>query len=121
MSYCMPRSIDLYLDDLLEASNDILRFTQGVDFAGYESNRLLRAGVERLFTIIGEAMRQLDHHHPAYLHGILEARKIVDFRNIIVHQYATIDDREIWSAVQSKLPQFRDQVTMLIKARQPQP
>jgi len=87
-----------------------------VDYAGYESNRLLRAGVERLFTIIGEAMRQLDQHHPAYLHGIIEARKIIDFRNILVHQYATVDDEEVWSAVQSKLPLLRNQVAELIQA-----
>jgi uncharacterized protein with HEPN domain len=113
----MPRSIDLYLNDMLQASEDILEFTQGVDFAGYESNRLLRAGVERLFMIIGEAMRQLGQHHPAYLHGILESRKIVDFRNTMVHQYATVDDEEVWSAVQSKLPELRKQVSLLIQAR----
>jgi uncharacterized protein with HEPN domain len=112
----MPRSIELYLSDLLQASDDILEFTRGVDYAGYESNRLLRAGVERLFTIIGEAMRQLDQHHPAYLHGIIEARKIIDFRNILVHQYATVDDEEVWSAVQSKLPLLRNQVAELIQA-----
>jgi uncharacterized protein with HEPN domain len=48
----MPRSVDLYLNDLLEASSDILRFTDGVDLAAYRSNRLLSAAVERLFTII---------------------------------------------------------------------
>jgi uncharacterized protein with HEPN domain len=56
----MPRSVDLYLSDLLEASNDILRFTQGVDFAAYESNRLLRAAVERLFTIVGDQYATVD-------------------------------------------------------------
>jgi uncharacterized protein with HEPN domain len=115
----MPRSVELYLSDILKASDEILQFTRGVDFAGYESNRLLRAGVERLFTIIGEAMRQLDQHHPAYLHGIIEARKIIDFRNVIVHQYATVDDEEVWSAVQSKLPLLRKQVAELIRAGRP--
>jgi uncharacterized protein with HEPN domain len=91
-----------------------------VDFATYKSNRLLSAAVERLFTIIGEAMRQLEQHHPQYLHGIIDARKIVDFRNVVVHQYATVDDEEVWSAVQSKLPGFRNQIAALIQARQPQ-
>jgi uncharacterized protein with HEPN domain len=102
----MPRSVDLYLNDLLEASTDILRFTDGKDLAEYRSNRLLSAAVERLFTFIGEAMRQLELHHPQYLHGIVEARKIIDFRNVVVHQYATVDDEEVWSAVRSKLPHF---------------
>jgi uncharacterized protein with HEPN domain len=114
----MPRSVDLYLSDLLEASNDILRFTEGVDFAGYESNRLLRAAVERLFTIIGEAMRQLEENHPQYLHGIFDARAIVNFRNVVVHQYASVDDDEVWSVVRSKLPAFRNQIAVLIEARQ---
>lgn len=91
----MPRSVDLYLNDLLEAGDDILRFTEGLDFSAYESNSMLRAAVERKFTIIGEALRQLDQHYPEYLHGILEARKIIDFRNVVVHQYASVDDEEV--------------------------
>ncbi len=64
-------------------------------------------------------MRQLERHHPQYLHGILEARKIIDFRNVVVHEYATVDDEEVWSAVRSKLPSFRDQIAALIEARKP--
>jgi uncharacterized protein with HEPN domain len=70
----MPRSVDLYLSDLLQASDNILQFTDGVEFSAYESNVMLRAAVERMFTIIGEAMRQLGQHYPEYLHGILEAK-----------------------------------------------
>jgi len=86
----------------------------------YEANPMLRAAVERMFTIIGEAMRQLDQHYPEYLHGILEARKIIDFRNVVVHKYASVDDEEVWSAVRSKLPSFRAQIEVLIQAREPQ-
>jgi uncharacterized protein with HEPN domain len=64
-------------------------------------------------------MRQLEQHHPQYLHGVLEARKIIDFRNVVVHQYATVDDEEVWSAVRSKLPTFRAQIATLVQARQP--
>jgi uncharacterized protein with HEPN domain len=49
----------------------------------------------------------------------LEARKIIDFRNVVVHEYATVDDEEVWSAIQSKLPAFRNQIAALIQARQP--
>ena len=62
-------------------------------------------------------MRQLEQHHPEYVHGVLEARKIVDFRNLIIHQYSTVDDREVWSAVRAKLPEFREQMAELVEAR----
>lgn len=110
----MPRSLELYLSDLLDASLRIAKFIKGMDLSNYESNELVRSAVERQFTVIGEAMRQMEQHYPDFLHGILEARRIVDFRNFLVHQYANVDDEEVWSAAKSKLPDFQHQVQLLI-------
>jgi uncharacterized protein with HEPN domain len=51
----MPRSLSLYFQDLLNASDSIFRFTAGMDRKAYEDNDLVQAAVERCFSIIGEA------------------------------------------------------------------
>lgn len=45
----------------------------------------------------------------------LEARKYL-FRNILIHAYATIDDRIVWGLIERKLPQLRVEVKNLLAA-----
>lgn len=117
----MPRSLELYLSDLLKAGIRIRTFIKDMKLSDYESNELVRSAVERQFTIIGEAMRQMEQHYPGFFHGILESRRIVDFRNFLVHQYANVDDEEVWSAARSKLPDFMLQIQALLDERTPPP
>ena len=61
----MPRELAAYFQDLDEAISDIVAFTQGKSLVDYQSDRLLRAGVERKFGVIGEALKQMVHHYRA--------------------------------------------------------
>jgi len=46
------------LQDVDQAATLLEDFTRGKSFADYQSDALLRAGVERQFIIIGEALMQ---------------------------------------------------------------
>jgi uncharacterized protein YutE (UPF0331/DUF86 family) len=48
--------------------------------------------VEREFEIIREALSRLIKVDAAVAEGIIERRRIVAFRNILVHGYADVDD-----------------------------
>jgi len=113
----MPRSLKLYLEDLLEASDLILQFTAGMERADYESNRQVQLAVERCFSIIGEALAQMRQHYPTIMQQIEDSKKIIAFRNVLMHTYASVDNDDVWSAVQSKLPAFREQVLALIQSQ----
>jgi uncharacterized protein with HEPN domain len=63
----MPRSLELYLEDLSSASDAIFRFTAGMSRQAYEDNDLVQAAVERCFSIIGEALAQMWQHYPAVI------------------------------------------------------
>jgi uncharacterized protein with HEPN domain len=60
--------------------------------AGYAESRLIRSSVEREFIIIGEAIAALSHVSPPLFEAIPNARRIVDFRNQLTHEYPTVDD-----------------------------
>jgi len=49
----MPHDAKKLLEDIRQAGTSIQTFLQGVDFASYATNELLRDGVERKFTIVG--------------------------------------------------------------------
>ena len=61
----MERDPRAYLWDVQQATEAIEEFIAGEDAAGYARNKLVRAGVERQFEIIGEALNQLAKVSPA--------------------------------------------------------
>lgn len=81
-----------YLWDALRAAELVRGFARGQSFADYQSDVMLRSAVERQFEIIGEALNRLSKADPEIASRIPELRRIVAFRNILIHGYATVDD-----------------------------
>jgi len=75
---------------------------------------MLRAAVEREFEIIGEALAQLTKLDPGLATRISQHRTIIDFRNILIHGYAEVDDRLVWDVLETKLPVLRREVDALL-------
>ena len=89
----MPRDAQAYLADILDSCDAIVLAVHGLELEGYRANRLVRSSVEREFTIIGEAMIALSRTEPVAFASITQARRIVDFRNQLTHEYASVNDR----------------------------
>ena len=71
--------------------------------------------MERQFEIIGEALTRLARLDEAIAQRISEYRRIIAFRNILVHGYAQVDDRLVWDIVETKLDALRGEVTSLLE------
>ena len=93
----MQRDSRAYLADILESCDAISTALSGVQIEDYLNNRLVRSSVEREFTIIGEAVQALSRKAPYIFNSITNARRIVDFRNRLTHDYPTIDDELVWA------------------------
>ena len=106
-----------YLFDIEQAISRLERFTEDRDFADYERDDLLRAAVERQFEIIGEALAKLAKIAPELAARIPEHRRIIAFRNLLIHGYAEVDHRLVWDILQSKLPGLRAAVASLLGAQ----
>ena len=103
-----------YLFDIREAAACIADFTRGKGFEDYRESALLRAAVERQFQIVGEALAKLERLDATLASRISEHRRIIAFRNILIHGYADVDDRLVWDIVQHKLPVLRREVQQLL-------
>jgi uncharacterized protein with HEPN domain len=112
----MPLEARKYLYDIQQATNLIDGFCAGKSFADYQQDPMLRSAVERQFEIVGEAVSRLAQLSPALAEKLTEYRRIIAFRNILIHAYATIDDRIVWGVVEGKLPQLRVEVKNLLAA-----
>ncbi len=103
-----------YLFDIKQAADLIGAFSGGKRFADYEQDAMLRSAIERQFEIVGEAVSQLARLDPVLAGRLTEYRRIIAFRNILIHAYATIDDRIVWGVIEGQLPQLRREVDMLL-------
>lgn len=92
-----------YLFDIRQAVAEIGAFTRGKTFADYSSDSMLRAAVERKLEIVGEAVSQLCKIDESIASQILEYRRIISFRNILIHGYVDVDDALVWDVVDAKL------------------
>jgi uncharacterized protein with HEPN domain len=90
--------------DVAEACRAVARFTAGRDFSAYQSDELLKAGVERKLEVIGEAFAKLENCEAALAERFPDLRRIVGLRNRIIHGYDSVDDEIIWDVVTNKLP-----------------
>lgn len=110
----MPRDSRAYLKDILDCCLSITEMLQGVDLEGYRQNRVIRRAVEREFTIIGEAVLALSHKDPGVFDSISQARRIVDFRNQLTHEYPSVNDDFVWGIAVRDVPVLRGECQRLL-------
>ena len=102
------------LEDIRQAAELICDFTREKNLDAYESDSLLRSGVERQFEIIGEVLKRLDHSDPETAEKISHKRRIIGFRNILSHGYDVVENTVVWDIVVQSVPALLKEVTSLI-------
>lgn len=110
----MQRDERAYLNDIVEACEAITRAVSGLDLAAYRANRLVRSSVEREFIIVGEAVAALSRVSPQVFGQITHARRIVDFRNQLTHEYPTVDDAIVWLIAEHDAPVLKRECAALL-------
>jgi uncharacterized protein with HEPN domain len=89
--------------DAQQAATKAQRFVHGRSFDQYLSDELLRSAVERQLEVVGEALNQLRKVDPATAAQIPDLPQAVALRNVLIHAYATVNDRLVWGVVEQHL------------------
>ena len=105
-----------YLFDITQAGVHLLAFTAGRTREDYLADAYLRSAVERQLEIIGEATSKLSKLDPLTSAKITDYRKLISFRNVLIHGYADIDNELVWDLVQTKLARLIEEVRTLLAA-----
>lgn len=104
------------LVDALQAAEEIHDFVCGMDFKAYQDNPVTKRAVERDFEIIGEALNRIHNTDSELLENISEHRRIIGFRNILIHGYDIVDEAIVWQAVTKHLPILVREVREILSA-----
>ena len=111
----MPRNLTAYLQDILGAAAAIADVMRGVSIEDYRNTRSIRSSVEREFIIIGAALRRIGDLDARLFASISNSRAIVDFRNLLAHDYGAIDDDSVFGIVYSDLIVLQAEVAELLQ------
>ena len=103
-----------YLADILRAIDLIEDFTASVtNYTDFANDLKTQSAVERQLSIIGEAVNKFDSIHPEI--SLENSRKIVGFRNRLIHAYDAIDSTMIWAILKKHLSPLKVEITQKMK------
>lgn len=98
-----------YLSDILHAIELIEQFTESVaDYQAFLLDLKTQSAVERQLGIIGEAVNKFDQLFPES--SIQNAKKIVGFRNRLIHAYDSVDTSIIWTIIKRYLAPLKEEI-----------
>jgi Uncharacterized conserved protein len=102
----------LYLIHILESLGKIEDYTRGGRDAFMDSP-MAQDAVIRNFEVIGEAVKRipdsLKQEHPD-----IPWRRISGLRDVLIHQYMSVDLEAVWAIVEEELPEFRQTVAGIL-------
>jgi uncharacterized protein with HEPN domain len=110
----MTEQAKKYLSDILRAIELIEQFTKTTDnYNDYSTDLKTQSAVERQLGIIGEAVNKFDKLLPNLT--LENARKIVGFRNRLIHTYDAVDSSMIWAIIRKHLPPLKEEINERLK------
>ncbi|OYR54007.1 HepT-like ribonuclease domain-containing protein [Halorubrum halodurans] len=103
------REVVDYLDDILDAVEKILRFTNGMDYEAFVEDEKTVDAVLRNFEVIGEAAKNVpdDIRHE---YSTVPWSEMAGMRDKLIHGYATVELWIVWTTIEEELPTLETQV-----------
>jgi len=109
----MSNRVNKYLFDMKVAMESINEFVADIDFEGFKASKLIRSAVERQLEIIGESVKRVERTGEVI--PIENARQIIGFRNILVHEYEKMEEEIVWMIVKKDVPKLLEEVDRLLE------
>ena len=101
----MSRSWRLFLEDIVEASSRILRYSEGKDLSAFCADEMAYDAVLRNLQNIGATAKAV----PAEVrqgHPEVDWKGMAGLRDVLAHAYFGLDDETLWDVVATKIPRL---------------
>jgi uncharacterized protein with HEPN domain len=110
----MSRRELLYLEDIQESCEKVLRFTEGMTYKDFVHDELHFDAVLRNLEVIGEAVKNISEE-TRRISPQIKWRKIAGFRDIVAHEYFGVNEETVWDIVEKEIPVLLETVKSMLK------
>ena len=95
----------VYIDDIRDSIEAVKRYTTGLTKEDFFNSTEKQDAVYRRLEVIGEAANRLpDEFRDQYPR--IPWNKIVGMRNVLIHEYDSIDLDRVWETIQKDIPEL---------------
>ena|SRR5687768_8680294 len=101
-----------FLEEIRNAIAEMDEYVDANDFQQFLRDRPSQLIAERLLIVIGEAAFKIRKLRPELLQNV---NKIIGLRNRVVHDYATIDQANVFVIVKDHIPELKKEVEELLR------
>ena len=108
----MIRDYLVYLTHIRDALQQIVTYTDGMDYAGFLLNHMAQDAVIRQFEIVGEATKNLSDAFRER-HTAMPWKDLAGFRDKLIHQYFGVDLAMVWQSVVDDVPMLLDELVKI--------
>jgi len=108
------RPAGTFLEDILQAIKKIEKYTNGLDCERFRSDEKSVDAVIRNLEIIGEASKNIPSEVKDKFPQI-PWKKMMGLRNIVAHEYFSIDLKIIWEIASENLPEVKPRIERILK------
>jgi uncharacterized protein with HEPN domain len=108
-----PREFLDSLGDIRDAVAKAQKFTSGMTYEQFAADEKTVFAVIRCLEIVGEAARKI----PAPIRARYPRvpwREMAGMRDILIHDYFSVNLRVVWNTVQNDLPPLKPQIEQII-------
>lgn len=103
----MSRSWELFLRDMLEAAQKVIRYTAGHPMEAFVADEMAYDATLRNLEILGEAAKNIPEGI-RQLHPEVDWRGVAGLRDILAHAYFALDNETLWKIVRTDIPRLLD-------------
>ena len=108
-----------YLQDILDAVNDIESFVDDMTYEDFIKDRKTLNAVVRSIEIIGEATKNIPKPMKAK-YKELPWKQMAGMRDKLIHAYFGVDTETLWKAVKDNIPPLKTSIEKMLKEQEKQ-
>lgn len=102
----------VYIDDIRDSIEVLKRYTAGLTKEAFFNSTEKQDAVYRRLELIGEAANRVpDEFRSQYPQ--IPWNKIIGMRNVLIHEYDSIDLDRVWETIQKDIPELEGYIKLI--------